>query len=180
MKRIISISLAIMLIFSCMFLLTGCIPEDGPGVNEGYKSFNNGALSFDYPEGWLNLPFVNEISGTNMIMDLEGSGNNININSLPKTDVYDQIPDADTFIDKMSPELEAQGLIIKNGEMEKGNTNGLDYILFAFDSEQSGLQMHQTMIFTNISDFTYMIVLTEVESNPEHLDALLSTLAPVK
>ena len=179
-KRIISLSLVLVLVLTCMFALTGCMPSDGPGVNAGHKSFNNGAFSFDYPETWLNVPFVQEFTGTAWIMDLEGSGNNINLSSMPKTDVFEKIPDADSFIEQMSPTVEAQGMTIKNGKMEKGTTNGLDYVLFSFDSEMSGTPMHQTMIFTNIGELTYMITITEVKANPAYVETLLSTLAPAK
>ena len=131
-KRIVSLSLALILVFACMFALTGCMASDGPGVNEGYKSFNNGDISFDYPETWLNIPFIGDIAGVNMIMDLEGTGNNINILSMAKTDVYENIPDADSFIEQMRPTLEEQGMTVKDGEMDKGTTNGLDYVLFSF------------------------------------------------
>ena len=178
MKRIISLSLAIMLIFSCMFLLTGCIPEDGPGVNEGYKSFNNGGISFDYPETWMNVPFIESFTGLNMIMDLEGSGSNINVQSKPRSDDYMAIPDADGFMELMGPELEAQGLNVENPEMQKGTTNGLDYVLLSFDSMMSDVPMHQTIIFTSAGEYTYIIALTEMEENSAHLDALLSSLSP--
>ena len=178
-KRIISLSLALVLVLTCMVAFTGCMPSDGPGVNPGYKSFNNGDLSFDYPESWLNIPFIGEIAGMNMIMDLEGTGNNINVISVPKTDVYDKIPDADSFLEEMRPSLEEQGMTVKDGEMEKGTTNGLDYVLFSFNSEQSGTLMYQTMVITTIGESTYLITVTEIEPNPAHVDALLSSLVCV-
>lgn len=180
MKRLVSVLLTITLILSCMFTLSGCFSSDGPGVNEGYKSFNNGDLSFDYPENWLNVPFVKEIAGMNMIMDLEGTGNNINVLGMPKTDVYENIPDADTFIEQMRPSLEEREITIKDVEMDKGTTNGLDYVLFSFTSERSGPLMHQTVIITSIGELTYLITITEEEANPVYVETLLSTLSPAK
>ena len=179
MKKIISLSLALMLIIGCMFMFTGCT-SDGPGVNEGYKSFNNGTISFDYPETWMNIPFVESFTGVSMIMDLEGSGNNMNVNGIARSDDYMDIPDADAFMELMGPELEAQGMAITNPEMEKGTTNGLDYVYLSFDSVMSEVPMHQTIIFTSVGEFTYIITLTEVQPNAAYLDALISTLSPVK
>lgn len=180
MKKIISLSLAIILIFCCMFIFTGCVSQDAPGVNEGYKSFNNGDISFDYPETWLNIPFIKEFLGINMIMDLEGSGNNINVNSVARDDSYMDIPDAESFMEQMKPELEAQGLTVENGEIEKGTVNGIDYLIFSFDSEMSEVPMKQSIIFASAGEYTYIITVTLASTNPEIVDAILSTLAPVK
>lgn len=180
MKRRLSISLALVLVLICMFSLTSCFATDGPGINEGYKSFNNGAISFDYPETWLNIPFVKEFAGMNMIMDLEGSGNNINVNSIPKTDEFEKIEDADAFLEQIAPEIESSGMTVKDGKLEKGTTNGLDYVMVSFSSTQSDLPMYQSIIFTTVGEYTYLITVTEVQPDSVYVETIISTLSAVE
>ena len=179
-KRIISISLALVLFLSCVFSFTSCMSSDGPGVNAGYKSFNNGDISFDYPEDWMKVPFIKTFNGMDMIMDLGGSGNNIIVYTHEKTDFFKMIDNVEKFDELMRPEYEASGFVINEVTVESGITNGLEYVIFSFDAVQSDNSFIESQIITNAGNYTYMITITEVVSNPAMIDTIISTLSPAK
>ena len=171
MKKTLSTLLVVTLVISCLFALSGCSMIQDPMASEDTRLHSDGCLSFEYPMNWIKMPF-----GVDMVMDTEGTGNNINVSYEAKNDLYDDI-DIEKFNEVLKPAFEEAGLVVSNATVEKGTTNGLDYILLSYDSVMGGSNMHQTQVITTVGERTYILTITEMVADPDLVETVISTLS---
>ena len=173
MKKTLSTLLVVTLVVGCLFALSGCSMIQDPMASENTRLHSDDCLSFEYPASWFRIPF-----GVDMVMDSEGTGNNINISydTDGNNEFYDDL-DVEKFDEALKPSFEAAGMEISNVVIEKGTTNGLEYVLLSYDSVMSGTNMHMTQIVTFVNDRTYILTVTEVTPDPDLVETVLSTLS---
>ena len=176
MKRIICALLALLLVFGCVFALTGC---DGgkkeaetpkkPVIPTGYQEYKNEAISFAYPEGWEKQ------EGSTTLLQEKATGNNITVAYEAKTDEYEKMT-VDEFNKTLKPVLEAAGLSVSNVSIKKEKTNNLDLVKMAFNTTAMGVSMKQTILVATVGDRTYSVTVTEVKSDSALLSNVVKTL----
>ena len=149
--------------------------KDEPTIPEGYKLYDNGDISFAYPDDWTKTD-----GSTVMLMNPTGAGNNITVVYEAKTDIYDDMTISD-FNDMFKPVFEAMGMTITNPSVSNStNDNGLKIAKISYTVSSSGVNMKQTMYIMTVGQRTYTVTVTESTSDAALVKNVFDTLTLVK
>ncbi len=139
-------------------------------VPDGYTVYENEALSFAYPEGWIKQ------DGSVVILQDPTNGNNITVVSESKNAFYDTMTLKD-FEAQMKPAYEAMGMTVDNVKLErKENAQGLKLLVMSFNNTTQGATMKQTQYVTTIGAYSYTVTVTEVSAAADIVQAVFDTL----
>lgn len=149
--------------------------KDEPTIPEGYKLYDNGDISFAYPDDW------NRTDGsTVMLMNPTGAGNNITVVYEAKTDMYEKMSVTE-FNAQMKPAFEAMGMTITNVAINHSeNGNGLDITKISLNNSYANVNMKQTMYIMTVGQRTYTVTVTEATSDAALVKNVFDTLTLVK
>jgi hypothetical protein len=141
-------------------------------IPEGYRLYNDGTISFAYPENWTKQDgSLVILTGTN--------GNNITVVYEAKTDAYENLT-METFNSVYKPAYEAMGLTVSNVKIQKTTTNGLNIVQITQNTKNATASMKQTQYFVTLGDKTYTVTVTEVVSDAKLVSTVLETLKGVE
>lgn len=144
-----------------------------PALPEGYQAYNNGAITFAYPEDWTST------DGSTVIL-LGADGNNITIVYEEENPLYASMT-LETFNEQMAPALEAMGITLSNAALtQTENENGLAITKIRYTASVMEVTMGQTMYITTVGGKTYTVTITEVVDAPVLLQTVFDTLSEVK
>jgi len=146
----------------------------GPELPAGYKLYTGEVVSFAYPEAWELF----DEEGMVMMED-EESGNNINLVSEPKTDMYDKLT-LEQFNTEMKPFYEALGMSISDAVVDKKEIDGIKLTLLSYGMSVEGLSMKQTQYMFTVGELTYTITVTEMVSDAAIALNVLNSLSVKK
>lgn len=172
MKKISCIALAALLVLGSMLALASCGAK-APEIPEGYQVYENGGLSFAYPEDWTKTD-----GSTVLLINPTGIGNNITVVYESKYNHKDLT--LDTFNEQMKPSYEAMGMTVSNATVEHKTSNGLDVTEINYTAKMMGVTMEQTAFITTIGDRTYTVTVTETTQDDTLVSNVFNTLYEVK
>ena len=172
MKKISCIALAALLVLGSMLALASCGAK-APEIPEGYQVYENGGLSFAYPEDWTKTD-----GSTVLLINPTGVGNNITVVYEAKYNHKDLT--IDTFNEQMKPAYEAMGMTVSNATVTQKTSNGLDVTEIHYTAKMMGVTMEQTAFITNIGDRTYTVTVTETTQDDTLVSNVFNTLDEVK
>ena len=170
MKKIVSLLLALTLTIGLVCSLSSCSGGNAPELPDGCKRYENGYLSFAYPEDWSK-----QTGSVDMLVNPTGVGNNITVAYESKTNAYDNLT-VESFNSTMKPAYESMGMSVSNVSISKGTTNNVDYVKLSYNARMSGVSMKQTAIITTIGNRTFSITITEVNSDAKLISTVIDTL----
>lgn len=139
----------------------------------GYVEYNDGFVSFAYPEGWVIEP--GEVT---VISDTSGTSSNITIANEMYSSIYDSLT-AKQYIDLVGETYAASGLEISNVVVTQTYSgSGEKVTKVTHTTSTSGIVMEQTLLVIGCGHFNYVVTATELE-NTELVDVVLETLHSV-
>jgi hypothetical protein len=139
----------------------------------GYVEYNDGFVSFAYPEGWVIEP--GEVT---VISDTSGTSSNITIANEMYSSIYDSLT-AKQYIDLVGEAYAASGLEISNVVVTQTYSgSGEKVTKITHTTSTSGIVMEQTLLVIGCGHFNYVVTATELEST-ELVDVVLETLHSV-
>ena len=139
----------------------------------GYVEYNDGYVSFAYPEGWVIEP--GEVT---VISDTSGTSSNITIANEMYSSIYDSLT-AKQYIDLVGETYAASGLEISNVVVTQTYSgSGEKVTKITHTTSTSGIVMEQTLLVIGCGHFNYVVTATELE-NTELVDVVLETLHSV-
>ena len=139
----------------------------------GYVEYNDGFVSFAYPEGWVIEP--GEVT---VISDTSGTSSNITIANEMYSSIYDSLT-AKQYIDLVGETYAASGLEISNVAVTQTySVSGEKVTKITHTTSTSGIVMEQTLLVIGCGHFNYVVTATELE-NTELVDVVLETLHSV-
>jgi len=151
------------------------VQDVAPAIPDGYQTFDNGAISFAYPEG-----FINSDASIVLLVDGAGSGNNITVAYEVKTGIYANMT-KESYIETYSALYTAMGMDVQIKEYEfLTNKNNLSIIKIVQDTISMGIKMTQTQYITDTEDLTYIVTVTEVIPDAELVQNVFDSLNVVK
>ncbi len=191
MKRFLCTVLALLMLFSSMFILSACDEKDKDDdektteeaskelptydVPTGYSLYEDEYISFAYPSSWTK----SEMSGVLLIID-NSSGNNITLAYEPYSTVYETM-DLAGFNDLLLPMLTAQGITVSGVVItQEKNDNKVPVTKITFTAVHSGVSMKQTVFVVASGNYNVALTVTEVKSVPTVLDTVFESMIPQK
>ena len=139
----------------------------------GYVEYNDGFVSFAYPEGWVIEP--GEVT---VISDTSGTSSNITIANEMYSSIYDSLT-AKQYIDLVGETYAASGLEISIVVVTQTYSgSGEKVTKITHTTSTSGIVMEQTLLVIGCGHFNYVVTATELE-NTELVDVVLETLHSV-
>ncbi len=181
MKKLLCVILAFILALSFATLLSGCNdPDEGaPGedapaeavIPDGYQVYDNGDITFAYPEKWIK----NDGSVT-ILVNETGIGNNISVAYEAKSDMYEKM-DENSFFDQLAPVLSAAGMDVYDvsvEHLENGGKVKIDRI--RFKARYAQVDLVQTLFCLTVGERTYAVTVTETEPVGALVNAVFDTL----
>ena len=156
-------------------------PEEGNAsgvaLPNGYQLFDDGSVSFGYPEDWSK-----STQGTGEVIILSGSngGNNITVSREVLSSYYRE-NHYEIFKSDVMPALETAGYKVSDVHVEyvdkTDNVTGAPELttVVYYTLEYNGF-MDQMLLFFNVGEYTYSICVTTVDQNYEIEDTALETL----
>lgn len=173
MKRYLSLVLAALMLVACLSLTACDLLSKKPAIPEGYKEYNNGEISFAYPDDWKMTD-----GSTVILVNSTGVGNNITVVYEAKNTVYDTIT-VEEFEAQMKPAYQAMGMSIKDTAIEQTKNEcgtQMTKISLTTTSAAAKVTMTQTMYITHVGDRTYTVTVTEVSNDDALVDTVFNTL----
>lgn len=186
MKKIV-LALAMMLVFVlALATLTACggttettaatttteapVTTEAP-LPEGYTLYDNGDISFAYPEG-----FVKQDGSTVLLSDMT-TGNNVTVVYEAKTDMYETL-DNNGYKTMFKPAFESMGMSISKYNVEQiaKNAKGISLTKVTHTASLEGTSMEQTMLITTVGNKTYTVTVTEVVNDDAFVNNVLNSL----
>ena len=187
MKKIV-LTLTIMLVFILALSMTACsgeaetttteavttteapITTEAP-LPEGYVLYDNGDISFAYPESLVKN------DGSTVILTNVTNGNNITVVYEAKTDMYEKM-DNDGYKELFKPIFESMGISVSKYNVEQiaKNTKGISLTKVTQTVSTQGKTMEQTMLITTVGDKTYTVTVTEVVNDDTFLNNVMNSL----
>lgn len=142
---------------------------------EGYVLYNNGDISFAYPEA-----FSKTEDAMDVLSDLTND-NNITVVYEEKTDIYEKM-DNDEYESRFKPILETLGMTITKYNVEQlaQNASGVPLTKVTHTTSVEGIVMDQTMLILTVGDKTYTVTVTEVVSDNKLVSTVIDSLIPLK
>ena len=177
MKKVCSVALALLLVLSCVFTLCACGKDDGtkkPEIPEGYKKYQNEAISFGYPENWK----VQE-GGVTILSDASGEGNNITVVSGEDDGTYQDMT-MEKFNTTVKPAYEVMGMAVSDVSLETVTTNGLSVLKIAYTVSAAEVSLGQTQYIVMAEGKMHAITVTESTPDEKLVNTVLETLRLVK
>ena len=173
MKKISCIALAVLLMLGSMLAFSSCNAKT-PEIPEGYQVYENGGLSFAYPENWTKTD-----GSTVILINPTGIGNNITVVYEGKTDMYAEMT-AESFNELLKPTYEAMGMTLSNVTVNQKTSNGLDVTEINYTAKVMDTTMEQTAFIATIGDRTYTVTITETTQDDTLVSNVFNTLYEVK
>ena len=171
MRKILVMSLAVLLLFSTALMLAGCINgNDQPVAPKGYTWYENQDIRFAYPDSWT----MKEENSMVQLVPASG-GNNIVVTKSQYDATFDNIS-VKTVEDLFKPQLELQGLSMSNIAVAHDTSKGTDVAVVTYDLSYQGMKMEQTIYMFRIDDFVYSITITEAVEDLALVQTVLNTL----
>ena len=194
MKRFLCLSLALIMML-CSFALVACDDKDDkapidsgednndnnntddkkdePTIPEGYKLYDNGNISFAYPDDWT-------ITDGSTVLITAGAGNNITVVYEAKTNMYEDMT-MDDFNEMFVPAYEAMGMTVSNASVNSTtNDNDVKITKISYKATASGVTMKQTLYITTAGQRTYTVTVTETTNDATLVKNVFDTLTIVK
>ena len=167
MKRLL---LILTLICCCVLTLGSCGAKEAQ-IPDGYQVYNNGDISFAYPETWTMT------DGSTVILVSEtGMGNNITVVYEAKNAIYSTIT-AEEFQAQMGAVLAAMGMTITDCTVaQTENEIGTAMTKIEFTSTVANMEMGQTMYIVNVGERTYTVTVTENTPDDALVENVFNTL----
>ena len=136
----------------------------------GYRTFNNGTLSFAYPEGWTA---TTPASGLTRLSSPSENGANITLSSEPYSDDYKEMTQA-SFDETLRPHLEENGLTLTNVTIaQRENLIGTPITQIAYDASYGDTQIKQTMFVVAAGLLNYCVSITEMSDDDGALSRIV-------
>ena len=152
---------------------TATTEQQKPVIPDAYQLYDNGTLSFYYPNTW------NVTDGSIVILTDLSNGNNITIVSEPKNDYYAAL-NTESFNTEMKPMLESMGMAISEASVKQTqNENGLAMTVIVYTAAYLGTEMTQTQYIVNVDDLTYSVTVTEMVADAVLVETVFDTLNTV-
>lgn len=191
MKKIANIVLMLALALCLCFSLTSCFflayrtnatvsegemsvvttPDKEYVIPAGYKEYNNGDISFAYPDEW-----VIQDGSVVIIVNESGVGNNITISYETLSDLYVNMT-ADEFEELVAPTYEAMGASITGITVKQvENEVGIAITKIAYYMTLNGVNMEQTMFVFPAGSRNYVVTVTEAEPDPDLVDTVFESI----
>ena len=170
------------LFVACIFSLVSCGAGNDGGsesapdvvIPEGYTVYNDGHISFAYPDDWVKTD--GEVV---VIKKLGGAGNNITVVYENKTDMYEKLTLAG-FNAQMKPAYEAAGMTISDAKVEQKNVRGEKVTVISYSAKMNEQALKQTAYAITSGARTYSITVTEFSPDAELVKNIFDTLRVVK
>ncbi len=147
-------------------------PETTPAaLPEGYTLYDNGDISFAYPESFIKQ------EGSTVILVDGTNGNNITVVYEAKTDLYAKM-DNDDYVELFKPLFDAMEMTVTNYAVEQisKNATGISLTKITHTASTQGKTMEQTMLITTVGNKTYTVTVTEVVNNDVFVNNVLNSL----
>lgn len=171
MKRLL---LILALVCCCVLALGSCGAKEAQ-IPDGYQVYNNGDISFAYPETWTMTD-----GSTVILVNETGMGNNITVVYEAKNDVYSTIT-AEDFQSQMGTILAATGMTISDCTItQTENEIGTAMTRIAFTSTVANMELGQTMYILNVGERTYTVTVTETVADDALVENVFNTLSAVQ
>ena len=192
MKKFIIVLLTLVLAFAMTFSLVACdegdknddkekeeenttepIPETTQNKEpvptpEGYTLYNNGKISFAYPDTWKESDGI--------LADENSAVNNITVTFEQKSDIYINM-DVESFNSTLKPAFEQAGLTVTDPSVEQlTNDNDTRITKICCTTAVYGVTMKQTMLIVAVGDLNYVITVTEVTPDAALVENVYKTL----
>ena len=196
MKRFFSMFIAIIVVMGSIVIFASCDTTDTnnedtktttapqtttvvttvptPVIPDVYKVYKNDDLSFVYPKTWD----VDESNDMLLIRD-EDTGNNINLITEPKHNLYDNLT-LEQFNAEYKPVYEQMGMTVTNASVEHKEVNGIKVVVVSYSAEMLGVSMKQSQYMLTLGDSTYSLTITEMVSDAALALNVLNSLKAVK
>ena len=138
---------------------------------EGYTLYDNGDISFAYPESFVKT------DGSTVILTNVINGNNITVVYEAKTDMYETL-DNNGYKELFKPMFESMGISVSkyNVEQVAQNTKGISLTKITHTASVQGKSMEQTMLITTVGNKTYTVTITEVVNDDVYLNNVMNSL----
>ena len=185
MKKFLSMMLALVVVLSAMSLFAACdktgnneenddkndvttvagaatttvaatTEAPAPSIPNGYKLYNGEGFTVAYPSTWENV-------GTeemDMYRDAV-SGDNFNVVSEEKTDIYDNMT-LESFNTEYIPVYESIGMVVTNAKLEHKTVEGIKVLYLTFDVSVESVNMNMGQCSFTVGDKTYTVTVTQV------------------
>ena len=138
---------------------------------EGYVRFDNGDISFAYPESFTKT------DGSTVILSDGTNGNNITVVYEDKTDYYEKMTTADYATD-LRPAFSSMGMTIKGYSVDQiKNAKGTSLTKIAHTASVSDITLKQTMLVITAGEKTYTVTVTEMVNDAALVNNVLNTLS---
>jgi len=185
MKKIV-LTLSVLLVLILALAMTSCggttetttatttteapITTEAP-LPEGYALYDNGDISFAYPESFVKT------DGSTVILTDMTTGNNVTVVYEAKTDMYETL-DNNGYKTMFKPAFEAMGMSISKYNVEQiaKNAKGISLTKVTHTASTQGKTMEQTMLITTVGNKTYTVTVTEVVNNDAFVNNVLNSL----
>lgn len=186
MKKI-ALTLSVLLVLVLALALTSCggktetttetattttepvITTEAP-LPEGYTLYDNGDISFAYPEK------LSKTDGSTVILTDMTTGNNITVVYEAKTDMYETL-DNNGYKTMFKPAFEAMGMTISKYNVEQiaKNAKGIAITKVTHTASVEGTSMEQTMLITTVGNKTYTVTVTEMVNDDAFVNNVLNS-----
>lgn len=144
-----------------------------PVIPDGYKVYNDGYISFVYPDTWSK-------ENGSVVTLSKSNGNNITVVYEDKTDYYEKMTTA-IFKTDLKPVYESMGMTISGEKVEQtSNGNGIKITKTSYSAIMNGVSMNQTAYVTTIGNRTYSVTVTEVTPDTALVNNVFNSLTALK
>ena len=144
-----------------------------PVIPDGYKVYNDGYISFAYPDTWSK-------ENGSVVTLSKSNGNNITVVYEDKTDYYEKMTTA-IFRSDLKPVYESMGMTISGEKVEQTtNNSGTKITKVSYTAIVNGVSMNQTAYITTIGNRTYTVTVTEVTPDTALANNVFNSLTALK
>ncbi|MBE6593946.1 MAG: hypothetical protein E7642_08185 [Ruminococcaceae bacterium] len=175
MKRLLATILALVFVCTGILALSSCsAPEPAP-VPEGYKEYNNGDISFSYPEAWITTD-----GSVVTITESAAGGNNVTVAYEAQNDDYKTMT-KEKYEELVKPSLDTMGMAVSNVVIDQTSNEYIKEITKITQTiSVSGVSMSQTLYMFDSNDRTYTVTVTEVKKDATLVKNVFDTLVALK
>ena len=186
MKRILIVLLALAMVLSMAFALASCnddkkendtketekpAEKEPAAIPEGYVLYDNGKITFAYPEKWTKTA-----GSVDIITNESGIGNNITVSYEQYSDTYKKMTVED-FNTMLKPYLEAAGMTVANVAVTQlKNGNEINVTKIVYTATANGVSMGQTLFVVAVGELNYIVTVTETEADAALVNNVFNTL----
>ncbi len=182
MKKAFRIILTLCIMLTLAFALTACdkqgatptaqpTPVPTVTIPEGYIMYDNGSISFVYPQNWSKTD-----ASVTMLINPTGVGNNITVAYEAKSDIYKTMT-VDSFNTTLKPSMDAVGMNVTGVSVEqKTNALGNSIPTISYTASMSGVSIKQTLFVIDSGDKNYIVTVTETNADRQLVDNVFNTL----